>query len=138
MNKNFRPTRPQILQAMKDQEDGRKLEPEMLKYLEAVDKALDESSTDHALAVEIENAKALAELIDRTLEGLSNSPKGALSAIYKSHERAVRMARNIRQDREDNERRIKMYGGIKKKTEDIHVPGTPLKFPMDTLDFLKS
>lgn len=130
MNKNFRPTRVQILQAMEDQENGKKLEPEMLKYLEAVDKALDDSSTDQELAREIENARALAELIDKALQGLSETPKRALSAIYKSHERAVRMARNIRQEREDNERRIKMYGELEKKTKEIRVPGTPLIFPL--------
>ena len=141
MNKNFRPTRIQILQAMEDQENGKRLEPEMLKYLEAVDKALDDSSTDQELEKEIKNAKALAELIDKTLQGLSETPKRALSAIYKDHERAVRIARNIRQDREDDERRKKMYGELEEKfreKKEIHVPGTPLKFPMDPLDFLKS
>lgn len=143
MNKNFRPTRAQILQAMEDQEKGKKLEPEMLKYLEAVDKALDESSINQALAKEIENAKSLAELIDKTLQELSKAPKRALSAIYKNHERAVRMARNIREEREYDERTKKLYEEREKqqfneKVRKVHVPGTPLNFSIDPLDFLKS
>lgn len=104
MSTNFRPTRTLILQALNDQEMGRKVEPKMLEYLESIEKELEETSKSQTLAREIKIAVSLAKIIENTLQELSKVPKEALAAISKSHSSAVRMAKSISDQREYQER----------------------------------
>lgn len=95
---------------------GRKIEPEMLSYLAAVDKALAETSASRDLLEEVENGKIIVERINSSLEDLSRISNEALLVVGRSpgNDRAVRMAKNVfteREQREQSEQRRK-EGGV--------------------------
>ena len=95
---------------------GRKIEPEMLSYLAAIDKALAETSASRDLLEEVENGKMIVERINSGLEELSRISNEALLVVGRSpgNDRAGRMAKNVSTEREQREQREqrKKEGGV--------------------------
>lgn len=95
MNNNFRPTRPQILKALEDQENGRKIEPAMAAYLKA------EEASDESLKIqqEVIRAKEIAAGINLTLTLLLHVTEKALKEVENKYPRAIRFVRKLRDEK---------------------------------------
>lgn len=96
MNKNFRPTRVQILKALEDQENGRKIEPDMAAYLEEDEKSHAESSKNQQ---EIASAIEMVEWINSTVRSLSYMTEKTLTEVEQKYPRVIRLVRKAQDDR---------------------------------------
>jgi len=95
MNNNFCPTRLQILKALEDQENGRKIEPAMAAYLKA------EEATDESLKIqqEVIRAKEMAVGINLALTLLLHVTEEALKEVENKYPRAIRLVRKLRDEK---------------------------------------